>query len=77
MGPYEITWPGGSVEHWNEEPGQVWLARLQQHFPRLVDQSAAQAGVALAPSIKLMNDVIGGRMHPLTLAGLAGAIDRL
>ncbi len=28
MSPYEITYPGGSVEHWNEEAGQVWIERL-------------------------------------------------
>ena len=23
MGPYEISYPGGSVEHYNEEPGSA------------------------------------------------------
>ncbi len=78
MGPYEITWPGGSVEYWNEEAGQVWLARLQQHFPRLVWINPTPRREWLwHPSIKLMNELIGGRMHPLTLAGLAAAIDQL
>ncbi|WP_323962534.1 vWA domain-containing protein [Aeromonas hydrophila] len=78
MGPYEITWPGGSVEYWNEEAGQVWLARLQQHFPKLVWINPTPRREWLwHPSIKLMNELIGGRMHPLTLAGLAAAIDQL
>lgn len=78
MGPYEITWPGGSVEQWNEEPGQVWLARLQQHFPKLVWINPTPRREWLwHPSIKLMNELIGGRMHPLTLAGLTQAIDQL
>lgn len=78
MGPYEITWPGGSVEQWNEESGQVWLTRLQQHFPKLVWINPTPRREWLwHPSIKLMNDVVGGRMHPLTLAGLAAAIDQL
>lgn len=78
MGPYEITWPGGSVEQWNEEPGQVWLERLQHHFPRLVWINPVPRQEWLwHPSIRLMNDVIGGRMHPLTLASLAAAIDQL
>ena len=33
MSPYEILMPGGSVEHWNEEPGQVWLERAARPFP--------------------------------------------
>ncbi|MFQ1683057.1 vWA domain-containing protein [Aeromonas veronii] len=78
MGPYEITWPGGSVEQWNEESGQVWLTRLQQHFPKLVWINPTPRREWLwHPSIKLMNDVVGGRMHPLTLAGLTAAIDQL
>jgi uncharacterized protein with von Willebrand factor type A (vWA) domain len=36
MSPYEIEQAGGSVEHWNEESGRVWMARLVKHFPRLV-----------------------------------------
>ncbi|MGU5716288.1 vWA domain-containing protein [Aeromonas taiwanensis] len=78
MGPYEITWPGGSVEYWNEEPGQVWLERLQHHFPRMVWINPLPRQEWLwHPSIKLMNELVGGRMHPLTLAGLSAAIDQL
>lgn len=36
MGPYEITYPGGSVEHWNEEPGALWMQRLLKHFHQAV-----------------------------------------
>ena len=36
MSPYEIEQPGGSVEHWNEESGRVWMTRIAAHFPRLV-----------------------------------------
>ena len=35
MSPYEITHPGGSVEHWNEEAGSVWLQRLTGHYRRV------------------------------------------
>src|ERR1700757_2013404 len=34
MSPYEITMPGGSVEHMNEEAGKVWLERLTSHYRR-------------------------------------------
>ncbi len=36
MSPYEITYPGGSVEHWNEEAGAVWLDRVAQIYPHVV-----------------------------------------
>ena len=35
MAPYEITNPGGSIEHWNEEPGHVWIKRLSDHFDNI------------------------------------------
>ena len=37
MSPYEITYPGGSVEHWNEEPGAVWLERLTRIYEAILN----------------------------------------
>ena len=36
MSPYEITYPGGSVEHWNEEPGAIWVDRVTQFYESVV-----------------------------------------
>jgi uncharacterized protein with von Willebrand factor type A (vWA) domain len=36
MSPYEITAPGGSVEHFNEEAGAVWLERVTRTYPACV-----------------------------------------
>ena len=33
MSPYEVAMRGGSVEHWNEESGAVWLKRLSRRIP--------------------------------------------
>ena len=50
MGPYEIAYPGGSVEHWNEEPGQVWMERLLRQYPKAVWINPPTAGaLALLP----------------------------
>ena len=35
MAPYEITHAGGSVEHWNEEPGATWMSRFQRFTTKL------------------------------------------
>src|ERR687894_976783 len=36
MSPYEVTHPGGSVEHYNEEAGAVWMQRLTTTYPSAV-----------------------------------------
>ncbi|RUO25739.1 hypothetical protein CWE09_03135 [Aliidiomarina minuta] len=78
MGPYEITHPGGSVEHWNEEPGQVWLDRVLQHFPKAVWLNPQpQERWPYYYSIQLIQQIMQGRMQPLTLEGLSSAINEL
>ena len=75
MSPYEIVQPGGSVEHWNEEAGSVWMQRLTAHFPRLVWLNPAPAERwEWTPSVQLTRDLIGDRMFPLTLEGLERAM---
>jgi uncharacterized protein with von Willebrand factor type A (vWA) domain len=79
MSPYEITYPGGSVEHWNEEPGAVWLGRVKNIYERIVWLNPTpQAHWHHTPSIQLVRELIGEkRMFPLTLAGLDGAMREL
>jgi len=79
MSPYEITYPGGSVEHWNEEPGGVWLSRLAQVYPHLAWLNpSAESAWAYSGSTSLIRDIIGAeRMFPLTLQGLEGAMRAL
>ena len=78
MSPYEITMPGGSVEHWNEEAGAVWLDRVAQIYSHIVWLNpVAEKHWDYTPSIQLVSQVLGGRMFPLTLAGLDGAMKEL
>jgi hypothetical protein len=78
MSPYEIVQPGGSIEHWNEEAGAVWLQRLCAAFPRLVWLNPEPAARwAYSPSTGITRELIAGRMFPLTLAGLDLAIGEL
>ena len=75
MSPYEITEPGGSVEHWNEEAGAVWMQRLTAHWERVVWLNPVpEERWHWTPSIGLMNQLVGGRMVPLTLDGLERAV---
>ncbi|MFO7276587.1 MAG: VWA domain-containing protein [Pseudomonadota bacterium] len=78
MSPYEITLAGGSIEHWNEEPGAVWMQRLCAAFPHLVWLNPEpQERWEYTPSIRITREIIGDRMFPLTLGGLDRAIDAL
>jgi len=78
MSPYEITHPGGSVEHWNPEPGAVWLGRVLDHFPKVVWLNPMpERHWHYTHSIGLIREIIAGRMYPLTLAGLEGATREL
>ena len=78
MSPYEIAYPGGSIEHWNEEPGSVWLKRMLDHFKNAVWMNPEEKQHwNFTPSIKLTHDLMEGRMFPLTLDGLSEAIKEL
>ncbi len=71
MSPYEITHPGGSVEHFNEESGAVWLHRLTTTYPATVWLNPVpEEQWGYSQSIRIIQELVGDRMHPLTLAGL-------
>ena len=78
MSPYEITEPGGSVEHWNAEAGAVWMARLLKRFRNTIwinpRDPRAWEGTS---SARLMRQLLEGRMYPLTLDGLEAGLKEL
>ncbi|HEV7613114.1 MAG TPA: hypothetical protein VGO37_14635 [Steroidobacteraceae bacterium] len=78
MSPYEITQPGGSVEHWNPEAGSVWLDRLLKHYRKFAwINPQPQSRWRHTASIEMTREILEGRMYPLTLAGLDDAIGAL
>ncbi|TGE01999.1 vWA domain-containing protein [Methylobacterium nonmethylotrophicum] len=71
MSPYEIAMPGGSVEHWNEEAGQVWLSRVLAHFPKAAWLNPVpQAQWGYSQSNAMIRQIFSDRMYPLTLEGI-------
>lgn len=71
MSPYEIAYPGGSVEHWNEETGQVWLERLLRVYGSAIWLNPEPRGHwGYTHSIRMIRDLMEDRMFPLTVAGL-------
>ena len=78
MSPYEVTVPGGSVEHWNEEAGAVWLKRARQQWEKSVWLNPVPERFwGYTPSVSLIRDVMDERMFPLTLDGLERAMRTL
>jgi uncharacterized protein with von Willebrand factor type A (vWA) domain len=71
MSPYEIAMPGGSVEHWNPEPGQVWVQRVLDHFPRSIWLNPLPRNQwTYTQSIGMLRQLFRERMYPLTLEGI-------
>jgi len=78
MSPYEITYPGGSVEHWNEEAGAIWMDRVANIYESMVWLNpTAERHWDYTPSIEVMKQLVGDRMFPLTIEGLDKAMREL
>ncbi|MCA0927326.1 vWA domain-containing protein [Ruegeria profundi] len=71
MSPYEIAYPGGANEHWNQESGQVWLQRAREQWPsNLWINPVPEKQWNYTHSIGMIQDIFEDRMMPMTLAGL-------
>jgi uncharacterized protein len=78
MSPYEILEPGGSVDHWNDEAGHVWLKRLTETWRKAAwINPAPEAHWPWTQSIKLTRELMDERMFPMTVAGLDRAMRAL
>jgi uncharacterized protein len=78
MSPYEITHPGGSVEHFNEESGAVWLDRMTHTYPSSVWLNPVpEKQWGYSQSTKIIKELMNDRMYPLTLSGLDDAMREL
>jgi len=71
MSPYEIQHPGGSVEHWNEEAGAIWIRRLLNTYPKAIWLNPEPAERwQYTPSVQMLSELMEQRMYPLTVSGL-------
>ncbi len=71
MAPYEITHAGGSVEHWNEEPGALWIQRVAETYDKVVwINPTPQETWEYSTSVGMTQELVGGQMYPLTVRGL-------
>ncbi len=78
MSPYEITHPGGSVEHFNEEAGVTWMQRLTNTYPAAAWLNPVpEKQWGYSQSVKIIRELMNDRMYPLTLEGLGDAMKEL
>lgn len=78
MSPYEIAYAGGSVEHWNEEPGQAWMQRMLDIYHKAVWLNPVPEKYwEYTPSVQMMKQLMADRMFPLTIGGLENAMKEL
>lgn len=78
MAPYEITHAGGSVEHWNEEPGSDWMGRFSELYERMVwINPTPQETWEYSSSVSMIQKMVDGRMFPLTVRGLEDGMSAL
>jgi uncharacterized protein with von Willebrand factor type A (vWA) domain len=78
MSPYEISHPGGSVEHFNEEAGAAWMQRVTNTYPATVWLNPIpEEQWGYSQSVRILRELVNDRMYPLTLAGLDDAMREL
>ena len=78
MAPYEITHAGGSVEHWNEEPGTAWMERFTTLYDKLVwINPTPQETWEYSSSVGMTQELVNGQMFPLTVRGLEEGMGHL
>ena len=78
MSPYEITHPGGSVEHFNEEAGVTWMQRLTNTYPAAAWLNPVpEKQWGYSQSVKIIRELMNERMYPLTVDGLSDAMKEL
>jgi uncharacterized protein with von Willebrand factor type A (vWA) domain len=71
MSPYEIAQPGGSVEHWNEEAGEVWMRRLTSTYDKVIWLNPVPEDEwEYTQSVSMTRQLLEGHMYPLSLKGL-------
>ncbi len=71
MSPYEIVYPGGSVEHWNEEAGEVWMHRLTNTYDKVIWLNPVPEDEwEYTQSVSMTRQLLEGHMYPLSIKGM-------
>lgn len=78
MAPYEITQPGGSIEHWNEEAGATWMQRMTDHFEKVIwINPLAERYWGEGGSLGITRQLVEEHMYPMSIEGLEAGMKYL
>ena len=79
MSPYEIVYPGGANEHYNEESGEVWLKRARDTWEKnLWINPLPEEYWKHTQSVQMIQHIFGDtRMVPMTLKGIENGMQVL
>ena len=78
MSPYEVAYAGGSIEHWNEESGAIWLDRITSHFDSVAWLNPENKKIwNSSASNKMIREIFDERMYELNLSGIEAAMKKL
>ena len=78
MSPYEITYPGGSVEHWNEKPGVFYINKLVNYFDKVIWLNPEQKqNWQYSQSTMILRDLVKKNMYQMNLKGIESAMKNL
>ena len=78
MAPYELTNPGGSIEHWNKQSGEQWIRKLNGYFHKSVWLNPVHEDHwDYTSSIKMISGLMDKKMFPLTISGISDAVGYL
>ena len=78
MAPYELTNPGGSIEHWNKESGEFWLNKIKAYFYKTVWLNPVHSDHwNYTSTIKMISGLMDKKMYPLTISGISDAVGHL
>ena len=74
MSPYEVAYAGGSIEHWNEEAGSVWLERITDHFDSVAWLNPENKKIwNSSASNKMIREIFEDKMYEMNLSGIEEA----
>ena len=78
MSPYEVVYPGGSIEHWNEKPGSYWVKKIVSYFDKTIWLNPENIdNWDYSQSTKILKELVNHLMFELNISGIEAGMKEL